>query len=170
MYHYSFRKRLPCGEVEKARKAIRTFFLLRSLSKSLQGEKETCLPLSNPDSFVQAGDVLDLNNSDLLAVTVVLKDGTRQRRFLVVDLMQIILIEPDSHRLGWGVARFSGFLQDLEVSGDKDDSRCLHVTVHKPSSGARGSPVPLLSATFTFDDHIRFGFQSRSDFKVSVVR
>ena len=110
-----FRKRLPCGEVEKARKAIRTFFLLRSLSLSLQGVKETCLPLSNPDSFVQAGDVLDLNNSDLLAVTVVLKDGTRQRRFLVVDLMQIILIEPDSHRLGWGVAKFSGFLQDLEV-------------------------------------------------------
>jgi len=69
--------------------------------------------------------------------------------------MQIILIEPDSHRLGWGVAKFSGFLQDIEVSGDKDDSRCLHVTVHKPSSGARGSPVPLLSATFTFDDHIR---------------
>ena len=59
--------------------------------------------------------MLDLNNSDLLAVTVVLKDGARQRRFLVVDLMQIILIEPDSHRLGWGVARFSGFLQDLEV-------------------------------------------------------
>ena len=110
-----FRKRLPCGEVEKARKAIRTFFLLRSLSLSLQCVKETCLPLSNPDSFVQAGDVLDLNNSDLLAVTVVLKDGTRQRRFLVVDLMQIILIEPDSHRLGWGVAKFSGFLQDLEV-------------------------------------------------------
>ena len=63
--------------------------------------------------------------------------------------------EPDSHRLGWGVAKFSGFLQDLEVSSDKDDSRCLHVTVHKPSCGARGSPVPLLSATFTFDDHIR---------------
>ena len=68
-----FRKRLPCGEVEKARKAIRTFFLLRHLSLSLQSTKETCLPLSNPDSFVQAGDVLDLNNSDLLAVTVVLK-------------------------------------------------------------------------------------------------
>ena len=63
--------------------------------------------------------------------------------------------EPDSHRLGWGVAKFSGFLQDLEVSSDKEDSRCLHVTVHKPSCGTRGSPVPLLSATFTFDDHIR---------------
>ena len=102
---------MPCGEVERARKAIRTFFLLRQLSLTLQGLKETCLPLSNPESCVQAGDVLDLNNSDLLAVTVVLKDGTRQRRFLVVDLMQIILIEPDAHRLGWGVAKFSGFLQ-----------------------------------------------------------
>ena len=84
---------------------------MRQLSLTLQGLKETCLPLSNPESCVQAGDVLDLNNSDLLAVTVVLKDGTRQRRFLVVDLMQIILIEPDAHRLGWGVAKFSGFLQ-----------------------------------------------------------
>eukprot|EP00092_Neocalanus_flemingeri_P007638 GFUD01008244.1.p1 GENE.GFUD01008244.1~~GFUD01008244.1.p1 ORF type:complete len:954 (-),score=272.12 GFUD01008244.1:196-3057(-) len=151
-----FRNRLPCGEVERARKAIRTFFLLRSLSLSLQGLKETCLPLSNPDSCVQAGDVLDLNNSDLLAVTVVYKDGTRQRRFLVVDLLQLILIEPDGHRLGWGVAKFSGFLQDLEVTSDKDDSRCLYVTVHKPSSGnSKGTPTPLLSAAFTFDDHIR---------------
>ena len=89
------RKRLPCGEVEKARKAIRTFFLLRSLSLSLQGVKETCLPLSNPDSFVQAGDVLDLNNSDLLAVTVVLKDGTRQRRLNIkcLDLRITLFIE-----------------------------------------------------------------------------
>ena len=75
--------------MEKARKAIRTFFLVRGLSLRLRGEQETALPLSNPDSFVQAGDVLDLNNSDLLAVTVTSKDGARQRRFLVVDLMQV---------------------------------------------------------------------------------
>ena len=45
-------------------------------------------------------------------------------------------------------------------------SRCLHVTVHSPGSSyaaSGASPVhipasktaPLLSATFTFDDHIR---------------
>ena len=56
--------------------------------------------------------------------------------------------------------------QDLEVVTDKEDSRCLHVTVHSPrsSSSAFGSSpahvpasrnMPLLSATFTFDDHIR---------------
>ena len=52
------RKRLPCGEVEKARKAIRTFFLLRSLSLCLQGEHEAALPLSNPDSFVQVINIV----------------------------------------------------------------------------------------------------------------
>jgi len=151
-----FRKRLPCGEVERARKAIRTFFLLRDISLCLQRLDETCLPLTSPDCCVAESTLLDLNNSDLQAVYVEYKDGERQRRFLVVDNLQIILVKPDQHRLGWGVAKFSGLLQDLEVTSDKDDSRCLHVTVHKPSSGAtKGTPVPRLAATFTFDDHIR---------------
>ena len=47
----------------------------------------------------------------------------RQRRFLVVDVYQIVLVEPDATRLGWGVATFVGFLQDLEVVTDKEDSR-----------------------------------------------
>ena len=59
-----FRKRLPCGEAERARKAIRTFFLLRELSLALQNLPETSLPLlSPPDAAVGEGDVLDLNNS-----------------------------------------------------------------------------------------------------------
>ena len=39
----------------------------------------------------------------------------------------------------------------------QDDSRCLHVTVHSPPhmGGGMGKRTPLLSATFTFDDHIR---------------
>lgn len=41
------------------------------------------------------------------------------------------------------------------MSGDKDDSRSLHITVHKQSSSAHSRPVPLLSARFIFDDHIR---------------
>ena len=91
--------------------------------------------------------------------------GVKQRRFLVVDVYQIVLVEPDSTRLGWGVATFVGFLQDLEVVTDKEDSRCLHVTVHSPRSSSTASggllshsasrSAPLLSATFTFDDHIR---------------
>ena len=81
--------------------------------------------------------------------------GVRHRRFLVVDVYQIVLVEPDSSRLGWGVATFVGFLQDLEVLTDKDDSRCLHVTVHSPHSSSSSGRLPVLSAMFTFDDHIR---------------
>ena len=45
--------------------------------------------------------------------------------------------------------------QDVEVTGDKDDSRSLHVTIHRPSMNAHARPTPLLSARFVFDDHIR---------------
>ena len=49
------------------------------------------------------------------------------------------------------------------MSGDKDDSRCLHVNVLRPTSiiggaaaaASRPPPRPLLSARFIFDDHIR---------------
>ncbi len=56
------------------------------------------------------------DNSDLLAVTVVYRDGARHRRFLVVGVYQIVLVEPDATRLGWGVSTFVGYLQDLEAS------------------------------------------------------
>ena len=45
--------------------------------------------------------------------------------------------------------------QDVEVSGDKDDSRSLHITIHKPATSSHARPIPLLSAKFVFDDHIR---------------
>lgn len=95
------------------------------------------------------------DNSDLIACTVVYKDGTKMRRFLVIDILQLILVEPDTKRLGWGVSKLVGFLQDIEVAGDKDDSRCLHITIHRPISGASTNRVPLLNAKFVFDDNIR---------------
>ena len=96
-----------------------------------------------------------IDNSDLIACTVVWKDGQKIRRFLVIDVIQLILVEPTPRKLGWGVAKFVGFLQDIEVVGDKDDSRCLHITIHKPSTNSSGNRIPLLSAKFIFDDHIR---------------
>ena len=35
----------------------------------------------------------------------------KERRFLVIDVLQLILVEPDGRRLGWGVVKFVGFLQ-----------------------------------------------------------
>lgn len=151
----AFAKRLPCGEVEHARRAIRVFFLIRELSLTLNSESEIQLPLTNPQKCVQVDSVLNLNNSDLIACTVVMKDGQKIRRFLVIEAIQLILAEPHVKRLGWGVAKFVGFLQDIEVAGDKDDSRCLHITVHRPLSSSSANRVPLLSTKFIFDDHIR---------------
>ncbi|XP_022103305.1 protein CLEC16A-like isoform X2 [Acanthaster planci] len=153
-----FIKRLPSGELERTRRAIRVFFLLRSLSLTLRHELETKLPLASQEQMVKASDKLDLNNSDLIACTVLMKDKSPQRvrRFLVIDNHQLILVEPDSKKLGWGVARFVGPLQDLEVTGDKDDSRSLHVTIHKRmTTSPHAKPIPLLAARFQFDDHIR---------------
>ena len=44
---------------------------------------------------------------------------------------EVILVEPDTKRLGWGMATFVGLLQDTEVEPDKEDTRSLYVTVHK---------------------------------------
>ncbi|XP_046735040.1 protein CLEC16A homolog isoform X2 [Diprion similis] len=150
-----FSKRLPCGEVERARRAIRIFFLIRELSLTLNGQPETHLPLTNLATCVQVNNVLDLNNTDLISCTIVGKDGQKIRRFLVMDLIQIILVEPDTRKLGWGVAKLVGLLQDIEVTGDKDDSRCLHLTIHRPLSSSATNRVPLLSAKCILDDHIR---------------
>ena len=51
------------------------------------------------------------DNSDLIACTVVAKDGGMLQRFLAVDIYQMSLVEPDVSRLGWGVVKFAGLLQ-----------------------------------------------------------
>ncbi len=47
-------------------------------------------------------------------------------------------------------------MKDVEVANDKEDTRSLHITIHKPVSNAyvKSNP-PILNAKFTFDDHIR---------------
>jgi len=46
---------------------------------------------------------------------VITKDNVKTRRFLVTDQFQLILVEPSPSpkRMGWGVAKFVGFLQVL---------------------------------------------------------
>ncbi|XP_034448363.1 protein CLEC16A isoform X2 [Hippoglossus hippoglossus] len=150
-----FVKRLPCGDVEKTRRAIRVFFMLRSLSLQLQREPETQLPLTRPEDLIKTDDVLDLNNSDLIACMVVSKDGGQAQRFLAVDVYQMSLVEPETKRLGWGVVKFAGLLQDMQVSGVEDDSRALNIIIHKPISNPHAKPLPILQANFIFADHIR---------------
>ncbi|KAK7825842.1 hypothetical protein U0070_008598 [Myodes glareolus] len=77
------------------------------------------------------------------------------QRFLAVDIYQMSLVEPDVSRLGWGVVKFAGLLQDMQVTGVEDDSRALNITIHKPASSPHSKPFPILQATFVFSDHIR---------------
>ncbi|XP_070617586.1 protein CLEC16A isoform X2 [Erythrolamprus reginae] len=150
-----FVKRLPCGDVERTRRAIRVFFMLRSLSLHLQDEPETQLPLTREEDLIKTDDVLDLNNSDLIACTVITKDSGQVQRFLAVDIYQMSLVEPDVGRLGWGVVKFAGLLQDMQVTGVEDDSRALNIVIHKPASSPHSKPFPILQANFVFSDHIR---------------
>ncbi|KAA0198673.1 hypothetical protein FBUS_06028 [Fasciolopsis buskii] len=115
----------------------------------------------------KAGDKLDLSSEALIGCTVESK-GSHEKRFLVNYSQQLVLVEPDSKQIGWGIITFIGSLQDLEATCDPADSRCLHVNVNQPghlSSVARYeastapiqrySPKPLLCARFLFEDHIR---------------
>lgn len=52
-------------QVERARRAIRVFFLIRELSLTLNMEMETQLPLTNPANCVQVNNVLDLSKNYL---------------------------------------------------------------------------------------------------------
>lgn len=60
-----FSRRLPCGEVEKARRAIRFFFLIRKMCQSISNEVEHLLPLTNPSQCVQIENALDLSKGSI---------------------------------------------------------------------------------------------------------
>ncbi|KER28824.1 hypothetical protein T265_04431 [Opisthorchis viverrini] len=129
----------------------------------------------------KAGDKLDLSSEALIGCTVE-AGGSHEKRFLVNYSQQLVLVEPDSRQMGWGVITFIGPLQDLEAVCDPADSRCLHVTVHSPGhltstslTGAKSMPTKtkvetsgvdssprhtfkksaLFVARFLFEDHIR---------------
>ncbi|OXB67513.1 hypothetical protein ASZ78_005734 [Callipepla squamata] len=149
-----FVKRLPCGDVERTRRAIRVFLMLRSLTLHLHDKPETQLPLTREEDLIKTDDVLDLNNRDLIACAVITKDGGQVQRFLALDIYQMSLVEPDAARLGWGVVKFAGLLQDMEVTGVEGDSRALNIVIHKPASSPHSEPFPTLEATLVFSDRI----------------
>ncbi|XP_065658380.1 protein CLEC16A isoform X2 [Hydra vulgaris] len=153
-----FMKRLPCGDSEKAQRAAHVFIMMRELLLDIQKETESFLPLSKVDNPVCESQVLDLNNSDLIACTISQQGKQSIRRFLVIDTSQFILVEPDTSKLGWGVVKFVSHLQDVEANPDKDDSRSLHIVIQQPftrRSKAGFNPLPVMTCKFVFDDYIR---------------
>lgn len=56
-----FTRRLPCGENERARKAMRVFFAVRSLTQELSDSEERDLPLTMPSNSATVGEIVDLS-------------------------------------------------------------------------------------------------------------
>ena len=71
---------------------------------------ETTLPLRQPPIAISVRDNLDLNNSDLIACNVISRGKNKQllqvRRFMMVDRWRLVLMEPSTTNLGWGIVRF----------------------------------------------------------------
>lgn len=74
--------------------------------------KITCINCANLFSeYVLTYISIYLDNSDLISCTVITKDGQKIKGFMVIDALQLILVDPDNKRIGWGIAKFVGFLQ-----------------------------------------------------------
>ena len=51
----------------------------------------------------------------MVSCTVVEPGGYRMSRFLVFDESRLILVEPDTSRLGWGIVRLVAPIQNVYV-------------------------------------------------------
>lgn len=56
-----FTRRFPCGDTEKLKQNIRTFFYLRDLCLNLTSEFENQLPLTKQEHLVKENNALDLS-------------------------------------------------------------------------------------------------------------
>lgn len=69
-----FTRRLPCGEVEKARRAIRVYFLLRQLCQQMSYEEETVLPLTKHCTCISIDNILNLSKLTFLVIQKILRN------------------------------------------------------------------------------------------------
>ena len=61
-----FTRRLPCGEHERARKAMRVFFAMRKLSQQISGTPEVELPLTMSKNSYKMGDTMNISEYSIV--------------------------------------------------------------------------------------------------------
>uniref|UniRef100_A0A915PBD4 FPL domain-containing protein n=1 Tax=Meloidogyne floridensis TaxID=298350 RepID=A0A915PBD4_9BILA len=148
-------KRISSGNDERIRRSLQFYFIIRKFAQDLSGETESFLPISSQsEPMAELNDCINLNNSDLLACTVVNSKNERLSQFLVTDQFQFILVEPDSRKLGWGIVRFVALLQDVLIVGTSDN-RTLQINVEDVETRVKKSGKNIFSAHLIFDDYIR---------------
>ncbi|EDV28283.1 uncharacterized protein TRIADDRAFT_53756 [Trichoplax adhaerens] len=150
-----FSKRLPCNSIERARRAMRIYLMTRKLVNKFEGTRNNNLSLFDIIGSINVKDVLELSNIDLIACHVITSEKM-VRRFLAIRETQFILVDTDSTKYGWGIVRFVGNLQDVEVSSERDDNKSLQISIRQTSTAtaiSRGT-LSMLTAKFVFTDHI----------------
>lgn len=56
-----------------------------------------------------------LDGNDLITCMIIAENGAKTRRYLSIISSQLVLVEPHSRFLGWGVCKLSCYLHDAEV-------------------------------------------------------
>ena len=147
-----FTKRLPNGDTERTRKAMRVFLAIHNIHHDLYKLEESDLPFSQSEYSARVGESVDLNNYHLFACKGI-SDNKISEHFMVVTDTEVMLVSPlvsAVPRSGWGLVQYIVFLQDVDLSPDPADRACLYITVHQTSSKKR----PALPPKFQFQDHI----------------
>lgn len=163
-------RRLPYSDIEKARYALRVFFVVRNLSMRIVNETDDQLPLTQTRSLISVGDSIDLNNCNLVHCFLQPKSQTKEEGYIVILDEQLVFIEPDNQRgIGSASAKYTANLLNVDVCLDKDDSRSLLVTIRPNAANGSQSKFGALDLTtikaagkhsntnvkLVFDDYIR---------------
>ncbi|KFD57760.1 hypothetical protein M513_01430, partial [Trichuris suis] len=141
-------------DLERVKKLLSVYIILAQLMADLQCQPDPLANVLEQTRRVKIGDCLNLADSDLLACTVIHQHGGRNQQFLVVGASQLLFVEPDTCKVGWGVVRFVADLEKSEVRCE-GDNRTLQLIVHTATSKLDETKSPTFSAKLMFNDHIR---------------
>lgn len=154
--------RSPGTAEERLRRSIQIWMISRKQWMMISRQVETTLPLRQPPIAISVRDNLDLNNSDLIGCNVISRGKNKQllqvRRFMMVDRWRLVLMEPSTTNLGWGIVRFLANLNHVVACPESHNTRALQVVIRQRSRGPGGikpTHTVMFSGRFVFDDHIR---------------
>eukprot|EP00731_Ephydatia_muelleri_P029434 Em0020g1078a len=141
-----FAKRLPNGDTEKARKAMRVFLAIHNAHHDLYKLEESELPFSRSEYSAHIGESIDLNNYHLFACKGI-SDNIINDHFMVVTDIEVMLVSPvvsPVPRPGWGLVQYIVFLQ-TPLTEPVSTSQFTRLHPKKR---------PALPPKFQFKDHI----------------
>jgi len=169
-----FSLRLPCGDAEKSRKAIRDFLTIRRLRFKLNNQTDDLIPLAQPPIPVILNDVLDLQQAEVVSCVVHEPNGMRFTRFLVFDDYRLILVEPEPSRVGFGIVRLISPIEYVFVEPDKKDNLSLELSTQVIT--ATSSKFVKYHCRISFEDNVRLMAASkhlettRSNLKITKMK